>query len=397
MKVLYIHPAATFGGASKSLIEIFSNLKQHGVKAWVICPKGTASSAFLAAGMNAIETVGLTQFDNTYYSHYRKLRWIILIRELFFLPFSIMALIRAKNMRVKFDLIHVNEVTLLPTACIAKYLFGLPIVIHVRSIQRKDNQLINKIYYKVLNMVADSIICIDEMVRASMPPAIDAIVIHNGINLRADLIPANKKISEPLIVALVGVLLRLKGVYEFIEAARIISLKKDAPKIKFILVGSNSRKTNFFTSWLYKKLNFSEDVYANVEKFILLNNLSDYIELRGQVDDIRLFYPEIDILCFPSYLNACGRPVFEAAFYGVPSIVALDNPCKDTFVDGFTGIAINKPDPKLLADAILRLAEDDLFRITLGKQAKDHAYKFFDIKKNAIKVLDKYTNILAKR
>jgi hypothetical protein len=48
MNILYIHPAATFGGAFKSLIELFSVLKQDGVKAWVISLKGSALSAFLA-------------------------------------------------------------------------------------------------------------------------------------------------------------------------------------------------------------------------------------------------------------------------------------------------------------------------------------------------------------
>ncbi|MGQ0443513.1 MAG: hypothetical protein ACT4OH_08770, partial [Methylophilaceae bacterium] len=119
MNILYIHPVATSGGASKSLVELFLVLKQHQVTGVVITPKGDSSQAFAKAGMQTIETLGLTQFDNTRFGYYRKWRWLILLRELFFIPFSMIALMRAKQLSVRFDAIHVNEITLLPVAWMA--------------------------------------------------------------------------------------------------------------------------------------------------------------------------------------------------------------------------------------------------------------------------------------
>lgn len=392
MNILYIHPASTFGGASKSLAELFLVLKEYQVNGYVITPKGSSAKAFAKVGMNTIETLGLTQFDNTRFGYYRKWRWLILIREMFFLPFSIIALMRAKLLDIQFDIIHVNEITVLPVAVIAKWIFRAPMVMHIRSLQKSDSGLITKFYYKVLRKTVGTIICIDETVKSSLPTSIDSVVIHNGINL-GDIKAHNFSASALQVnVGLVGVLLRLKGVYEFIEAAKIVATESKI-KTKFILVGENARKTGGITAWFYKKLQFSEDVYSEVEQYIKQNNLHDQIELRGAISDITTFYPEIDILCFPSHLNACGRPVFEAAFFGIPSIVAVSNPKSDTIQHGVTGVTIAKPDARLLADAISLLANDYEYREKLGLQAKKFVNQSFDINKNAQVVLAEYAKL----
>jgi len=393
MNILYIHPAGTFGGASKSLTELFLVLKQHHVTGYVITPKGSSAKEFAKAGMHTIETLGLTQFDNTRFGYYRKWRWIILIRELFFLPFSIMALMQAKRLVIQFDLIHVNEITLLPVAVIAKWIFHIPMVMHIRSLQRSDSGVLTRLYYKVLGKTIDTIICIDDTVKSSVPTSVDSVVIHNGINV-GDVNVQHLNASKAQVnVGLVGVLLRLKGVYEFIEAAKILATESII-KTKFILVGENARKTGGITAWFYKRFQFSEDVYSEVEQYIKQNNLYHQIELRGAISDITTFYPEIDILCFPSYLNACGRPVFEAAFFGIPSIVAVSNPTSDTIQHGVTGITIAKPDARFLADAISLLANDYEYREKLGLQAKMFVNESFDINKNAQVVLAEYAKLV---
>jgi hypothetical protein len=65
VSVLYFYPARAFGGASKSLIELYGKIKNHGVTGTVICPSGKASEQFQRAGLRTIDTFGLSQFDNT--------------------------------------------------------------------------------------------------------------------------------------------------------------------------------------------------------------------------------------------------------------------------------------------------------------------------------------------
>lgn len=394
MNVLYLHPAGTFGGASKSLIELFLVLKQQQVNGYVITPKGSATKAFVEAGMHTIEVLGLSQFDNTRFGYYRKWRWLILLREIWFLPFSIAALIRAKHLPVEFDLIHVNEITLLPVAVIAKGILHKPLIMHVRSLQRDNDGFLTKMFYKVLSKTVDTLICIDETVKTAVPKNIESVVIHNGINIENGDLKFSRTGPE-VKVGLVGVLLRLKGVYEFVEAAKIVAAESKI-KTKFIIVGENSRRPSRVVAWFYKRFRFSEDTYSNIVEFIDRNSLNERIELRGQVADIKSFYPELDILCFPSHLNACGRPVFEAAFFEIPSIVAVSNPKPDTIISGVTGVTIEKPDTRLLADAVLLLTENGALRKKLGSQAKAFVNQHFDIKKNALIILDQYTRLLAK-
>ncbi len=230
----------------------------------------------------------------------------------------------------------------------------------------------------------------------TVPTSVDSVVIHNGINVGDIKAHHLNPFALQVKVGLVGVLLRLKGVYEFIEAAKIVATEsKSKIKTKFILVGENARKTRGITAWFYKKFQFSEDVYSEVEQYIKQNNLHDQIELRGAISDITTFYPEIDILCFPSHLNACGRPVFEAAFFGIPSIVAVSNPTSDTIQHGVTGVTIAKPDARLLADAISLLANDYEYREKLGLQAKMFVNQSFDINKNAQIVLAEYAKLVS--
>ena len=64
------------------------------------------------------------------------------------------------------------------------------------------------------------------------------------------------------------------------------------------------------------------------------------------IDKLDNFYNKIDVWCFPSYLNALGRQIFEAAFHNVPSIVCLKKEKSDSFINNKTGLSFKNPDSK---------------------------------------------------
>ncbi|WP_229007165.1 glycosyltransferase family 4 protein [Methylophilus sp. Leaf408] len=395
MRVLYLHPAGAFGGASKSLIELYAAAKKLGnIEAVILTPAGTAATAFQKAGMNVVETTGLSQFDHTRYGYYRHLRWLILLRELLYLPVTLIALLRLRS-QAAFDLIHVNEITLLPTAILARWIFKLPMVFHVRSVQHPDQtSWRTRQVFKLLNKLASTVICIDETVRASVPGWLKTTVIHNGISIESNL--AEPQTSTQVVnVGMAGVLLRSKGVYEFLQAAGILVNDRHRA-MHFTIAGENARETAGLKQWLLKKLGFYEDVLAEAKRFVRENGLEKHVTFKGFLPDIRKFYPGMDVICFPSHLNACGRPVFEAALFGIPSIVAIKHPLEDAIIHGVTGLAIDHPSPVLLADAIDSLALNLDFRNTLGQQARDWALSHFSIENSATQLLDIYFHILKK-
>ena len=101
----------------------------------------------------------------------------------------------------------------------------------------------------------------------------------------------------------------------------------------------------------------------------------------------------MDVLCFPSHLDAPGRPVFEAAFFSVPSIVAVRKPRADTLVNGVTGIAVTPRDAVALADAIERLARNPSEARRLGGAARAMAERTFDVRSNAAQLLEVYRRV----
>ena len=395
LRVLYLHPAGAFGGASKSLIELFGCLRLVGVEGVVLTPQGSACAAFAAAGLEVKQVRGLSQFDNTRYGHYRGLRWIILLREIFFLPFSLLGLWHIRN--EKFDLIHVNEITLLPLGLVAKRLLGIPLVLHVRSLQRKpDNGCRTRWVNFWLRKHADVVLAIDHTVADSLEGGMPLQVVHNGIKIESDIFsPVNgqeKSNAESVVrVGFLGVLIPLKGIYELVEAIKI--LKDRGIKVECLVAGENARDISGLKAWALQKLGFATNVRADLESFITNNDLQKQIKLLGFVGDVRTLYPKLDILCFPSYLDAAGRPVFEAAFYGIPSVVAIKNPMPDALIHGVTGLAISHPTPDLIADAIQRLVQDVEYRQLLGRRAREWAIENFSIENSAAAIHKIYKTV----
>ncbi|KTD82737.1 glycosyltransferase family 4 protein [Legionella waltersii] len=395
MNILYLHGVSSFGGSTKSLLELYTQLKLLGVQGTALCPKGYSQKALLDAGMKTYSCMGVSQFDNTLYSHYKGLRWIILLRELVYLLPTICALLKIKLQKNHFDIIHANEITLLPIATIAKKLFKCPLIVHVRSVQRGDaKDRRTKWLFNFLKKKADAIVAIDETVKGSLPQYLTIQVIHNGINLPEN-IPAKSLVAgnELPKVGIVGMLLRLKGIYEYLEAARILIQEKQI-KAQFVVVGENARSSKGLMAWVYKKLGFSDDIMGDMLAYIKQHQLENYFTVKGFVKDVRSIYSDLDILCFPSYLNAAGRPVFEAALYGIPSIVAISDPKSDTIIDNETGLCIKSACAASLANAIDALVTNPDERMRLGINAQKQAFLHFDIKANAKKMVTIYNNVL---
>ena len=400
ISVLYIHPSGIFGGASRSLLELLRVFAGGDIKAHVLAQGGQVASILEEEGISVVTSSGITQFDNTFFGFYRGLRWLILLREFFYVFPSYRALRAARVKWAGIDIVHVNELTALPTAIIAKRLFGVPLVVHVRSVQRpmKDGLRGHFLEYLV-NRYVDQLVAIDLTVRESLPKSLNVVVVHNGFPLpevpRAKSDQSTSRTfspQRPLRVGFVGGLLKLKGVYEFVEAARLCIQAGLA--VEFLIAGENPRSLHGIRGYLLERLGFAVDVRAALEFLVDEYNLSDCVKMRGFTADVKEVYESIDVLCFPSYLNACGRPVFEAAFSRVPSIVAVNNPQEDTIIDGQTGICIPAKDPKAIAEAVTFFYSNPDELEHMGEAAYQLARKNFDIALNAQKMVDIYRRLL---
>jgi glycosyltransferase involved in cell wall biosynthesis len=396
--VLYVHHAAAFGGASRSLLELIAAFPRGSVEPQVIAPRGAVADVLRRAGIPVLEALGISQFDCTRYGHYRGLRWLILLRELCYLPFTVSALLRARRRWPKIDVVHVNDTTQAVCIALAGRMFRAPAVVHARAVlagelaPRRMRWLAS-----LLRRRANAVIAIDETVRSSLPAGVDACVIHNGfapgLEARAAMPSALAALpAASLKVAMIGSLAPMKGVFEFLQAARMVVAK--GMQVDFIFVGDDIRPVRGLYGWLLQRLGFGRPVRAELERFAREHGIGQHVHFLGFTTEIKAIYDHIDVVCFPSHLDAPGRPVFEAAFSGVPAIVALSEPRADTFVDGETGIRVPARDPERLAAALERLYRDRAELRRMGERARALALGHFDIRRNADDVLALYRALL---
>jgi glycosyltransferase involved in cell wall biosynthesis len=269
-------------------------------------------------------------------------------------------------------------------------------VVHVRSLQCPPpggfrTQLINR----WLNRHADAVVTIDRTVAGTLDHRLPVKIVHNGLRVGGEQLSDKRSANQTdqaVRVGFMGVLIALKGIYELVEAMRI--LKNRGVSIECIVAGENARDLRGIRAWALRKLGFARNVRGELEQMIREYGLENHVRLLGFVEDVRAIYPTLDILCFPSHLDAAGRPVFEAAFYSIPSVVAVKDPFPDAVVHEHTGLAIPKPDPELIADALQRLAQDETFRRTLGRQARSWAVENFSIENSATLMCSVYQRLV---
>ena len=185
MKVLYINHVSPLAGSSRSLLELIKCLPESKVKKFVISPRGEFANEIIKIKIPFIKAYGISQFCNTEYGYYRNTRWLILIRELIFFLKSILTFYKAKKKWGDFDIIHLNEMTLVPNIIILNLFFkNAKYVMHARSIQRTKKNFLLKYLNSVFKKYVDIIVAIDDNVYESLDQSLNKIKIHNSLNSR---------------------------------------------------------------------------------------------------------------------------------------------------------------------------------------------------------------------
>jgi glycosyltransferase involved in cell wall biosynthesis len=399
MNVLYIDGVGPWGGASRSLTEMLQEIPEKDVKKYFLMARGTVEDKYKALANDYLVSPAITRFDNSFYSFYRGVRWLVLLREIAALPFTIYYVFKAfYRWRGQIDLLHSNEIMEIFPLLLAKWLFKVPAILHVRSLQNDEKRWRSRLINYLLLKSVDQIIAIDENVKGTLPAFLKVEVIHNSflVNQKGekDFLfreKLSKLPTDSLVVGYVGNLLLQKGIIELVEASRL--LKECGHNVQFLIVGGETRGTKGLKEKIIGILGLQQNVGDQVERMITAYDLDDCFHLVGATFDIHAAYEVMDVIAFPSHLNAPGRPIFEAAFYGVPSIVAIRNPKSDTLEDTQTGFAINEKAHGDLAEKIESFLKNPQLVKSMGLRAKELAQKNFVPATNAKLLLDIYRRL----
>lgn len=199
--------------------------------------------------------------------------------------------------------------------------------------------------------------------------------INNNNEFRNELnIPLNK-----FVFIFVGVLKEGKGILDIADAMNIIKQNnKELPELLYI--GSKANPIIY------------EILIEKIETYGLQNN----IKLLGQKNDIYKYMQAADALLIPSHEGNEGMPrvAIEAMACGLP-VIGTDISGTNEAITNISGILVQEKNPAQLADAMIKLMNDDAYRSKLSTGARERAELHFDITQHAKKVQDFYMEILS--
>jgi len=172
-----------------------------------------------------------------------------------------------------------------------------------------------------------------------------------------------KKFSPIILKEFIGRLIKDKGIFEYIDAARII--RKKYPNAVFNVMGP------FWTQNLKKNTITHTQLQHWIDEGVI-----DYL---GEKKDVRKFIAEADCIVLPSYREGTSNTLLEAASMEKPTITTNATGCKEIVSDNVTGFLCNVRDEQDLADKMekmILLPPEE--RKEMGKKARQKIIKEYD-------------------
>ncbi len=199
----------------------------------------------------------------------------------------------------------------------------------------------------------------------------EKIVSFGPIGINLDEFPFfNIEDSKPLRFIFVARLLKEKGVYEFIKAAKIV--KNSCSQVEFVLLGGLDEENPSGLS-----LQELEDLIAD-----------NTVIYAGYVKNVAEWISQSHVFVLPSYREGMPRSTQEAMSIG-RAIITTDVPgCRETVNDGINGFLVPAYDHKVLAEKMLYLAENPEEVASMGKESHKMAKENFDSNKINMKLIN---------
>jgi glycosyltransferase involved in cell wall biosynthesis len=174
-------------------------------------------------------------------------------------------------------------------------------------------------------------------------------------------------------------LLKEKGIYEYVEAAKIIHSQFD--NVQFLLAGTPDKD------------NPNSISQAELDEW----DNKGIVKALGHRDDIPQLFAESHIVTMPSYYGeGVPKVLIEAAACGRP-IVTTNNPgCRDSIIPEVSGKLIPIKDHKALAKALIEFIENKRMRKSMGLKGREYAVKEFDVTCVVKKHMEIYSSLLSK-
>lgn len=187
--------------------------------------------------------------------------------------------------------------------------------------------------------------------------------VLGGIGLNLNHYTYSQPIINPINFLFIGRLLKEKGIFDFIQAVKIV--KSQYSNVKFIVLGSLDPH--------------NQGALSQEQLNALLNE--GLFEYPGYVSNIQDWIHKSSVFVLPSYREGVPRSTQEAMAIGRP-VITTDVPgCRETVIDGVNGFVVPKWNPEALAERMIYLIENPGQINQMGKESYKIAKDRFDADK----------------
>lgn len=267
----------------------------------------------------------------------------------------------------KDSIIHVHEGRAIYWALIQHLLYKVPYIV-TRRIDNpiKQKWLSNLAYSKASALVGLSKNIVSK-IKTAYPTATTYCIPSSPVSY-----PTNSENIEGLkqqfsgktLVVHAANMLKHKGFDVSISAARL--LEKEHPEIHFALLGDGAERENLTE---------------------LASGLSN-VTMPGKQSNMGDWFAAASIQIHPSYSEGLGSVILEGINAGLPVVATDTGGIPDIVSNNQSGLLVPTGDARALADAIVKVATDDLLRARLISGGQDKIQSF-----NIAHTAQQYLNI----
>lgn len=187
--------------------------------------------------------------------------------------------------------------------------------------------------------------------------------ILGGIGLDLTQFPYTEARTTTIKFLFIGRLLKEKGVFELIEAMRLV--KKKYPAAHFTILGAIDH----------------ENLGALKQETLDTLIQENLFEYPGHVTNVQDWIIDTSVFILPSYREGVPRSTQEAMAIGRP-VITTDVPgCRETVIDGVNGFLVPKWNVQVLADKMCYFIEHPEQVNIMGRQSYRMAQEKFDVNK----------------
>lgn len=198
------------------------------------------------------------------------------------------------------------------------------------------------------------------MVDDGLLPSSKAVVV-NGSGIDLGLYPERPQPTRPpLRFLMVSRLVGSKGIYEYVEAARLV--RQQHSDVVFDLVGPTDPhpeavKLHEVEAWQREGV----------------------IRYHGPQKDVRPFLEACSVYVLPSHAEGTPRSVLEAMSVGRAIITTDTRGCRETVIDGVNGFLAPLKDAAGFAAAMVRFIEEPALCARMGAESRCYVQEKFEV------------------